>query len=161
MSSSGVSSKQEKDKRVKKEADSDSSDDEPMAKKKTPVNKGGKDKGKATKKDTKKDDKKKDTKRKKKDESDSDEEANARPRKVGTARRTEVKVKENDDGDSYIAIDDNRRLTVKMYKGKLQVDVREVRCFSLSAFIVLTDLSPPLSSFPPPPASSTTPPRAP
>lgn len=33
----------------------------------------------------------------------------------------------NEDGDSYFEISDKKRVTVKTYKGKAMVDVREVR----------------------------------
>jgi hypothetical protein len=123
MSSSGDSPT--KDKRSKKEAaeNDSSSDEEPMAK-----NKGGKKGKEAVKVKVKvgKKDPKKEKKRKRDQQSDSDD-SDAKPRKIGTARRTKISVQENDDGDSYIAIDDNRRVTVKMYKKRLQVDLREVR----------------------------------
>jgi hypothetical protein len=145
MSSSGDSPI--KDKSLKKQAaDTDSSsDEEPMSKK----NKGGKKGKEAVKVKVKagKKDPKKEKKRKRDQQSDSDD-SDAKPRKIGTARRTKISVQENDDGDSYIAIDDNRRVTVKMYKKRLQVDLREVR-FDLFFASFLTDSSADSLSSPP------------
>lgn len=67
---------------------------------------------------------------------------------VADGEEEKVAVKQNDGGESYFEISRTRRVTVRKYKGKVMVDIREVsasvvrKCFGnscLSRFHVLFD----------------------
>ncbi|BGP16527.1 hypothetical protein JCM10213_001135 [Rhodosporidiobolus nylandii] len=117
-------------KRVKAE-EPGSSDEEPIAKRvksESPVAEK-KSKGKDAKTDQKKD--KMEKKRSKKDATDSDSDSSPAPkdtakvRKVGVAKRSELSLVKNDQGEQYVEIDKKRKITVREFKGKTLIDIRE------------------------------------
>merc|ERR1711874_464163 len=63
--------------------------------------------------------------RKDSDSSDTSVEDDAPPKAKASKSSSSSNVKRNDEGDQYIPIERNKRITVREFKGKVYVDIRE------------------------------------